>query len=215
MFASTLFLAAVCSAPPDGEQILQDLDKKIVAAKTVRIEFEVNQENGGLVNTIGSGVVRIADKNRFRMEIDYVGQGRQGREVTICDGTTAVRLTGPSPAELRKTESRRARQTAGTTVWLSELDPDVLRVLTQRKLVDYLRARRGPALAAGAYSSFNLSGSDMPERIVGLRVTASWFGVFEVPPMLGRTFTAAEDQPGRARVAARRRVSRHALGSGG
>ncbi len=30
-------------------------------------------------------------------------------------------------------------------------DPDVLRVLTQRKVVDYLRARRGPALARGDY----------------------------------------------------------------
>lgn len=31
------------------------------------------------------------------------------------------------------------------------MDPDVLRVLTQRKVVEYLRRRRGAALAAGEY----------------------------------------------------------------
>lgn len=48
-------------------------------------------------------------------------------------------------------ERRRARQGPGTTVYLSELDPEVLRVLTQRKVVDYLRRRRGPALERGEY----------------------------------------------------------------
>jgi len=68
---------------------------------------------------------------------------------------------------------------------------------------DYIRQRVTTVapLAAGAYSNFNLSGHDQPERIVGLRVTASWFEVFQVPPMLGRTFTPAEDQPGQDRVA--------------
>src|SRR3954454_1435447 len=51
--------------------------------------------------------------------------------------TWTLRLDrGVATAQLRRTEARRARQTAGTTVWLSELEPDVLRVLTQRKLVD-------------------------------------------------------------------------------
>jgi outer membrane lipoprotein-sorting protein len=107
MFASTLLLAAVCSAPPaDGEQVLQDLDKKLTSAGTVRIEFEVHQEAGGVSNLLGSGVVRIADKNRFRTEIDFHTDGRRGREVTVCDGTTAVRRTGPSPAELKQTDRR-------------------------------------------------------------------------------------------------------------
>jgi outer membrane lipoprotein-sorting protein len=107
MFASLLALAAVCSAPPaDGEQVLADLDKKVTAAKTVRIEFEVNQESGGLTNLLASGVVRIDDRNRFRTEIDFHTDGRRGREVTVCDGTTAVRLTGPSPAELKPAGKR-------------------------------------------------------------------------------------------------------------
>lgn len=107
MFPSALFLAAVCSAPPaDGEEVLRDLDKKITTARTVRIEFEVHQESGGLTNLLASGVVRVADKNRFRTEIDFHTDGRRGHEVTVCDGTTAVRRTGPSPAELRQTEKR-------------------------------------------------------------------------------------------------------------
>jgi len=106
MFTSTLFLAAVCAAPPaDGDEVLQNLDKKLLAAKTLRIEFEVHQESGGLSNLLISGVVRIADKNRFRTEIDYHNDGGR-REVTIGDGTTAVRLAGPSPAELRHTDKR-------------------------------------------------------------------------------------------------------------
>ena len=107
MFASTLFLAAVCAAPPaDGEQVLQELDKKITAAKTLRIEFEVSQEAGGLSRLLASGVVRVAGKNRFRTEIDFHSDAQTRHEVTICDGTTAVRRTGPSPAELKEAEKR-------------------------------------------------------------------------------------------------------------
>ena len=52
----------------------------------------------------------------------------------------------------------------GTTVYLSDLDPDVLRVLTQRKVVDYLRARRGPAWLVGTTSSKSSRGG--PRRLV-------------------------------------------------
>ena len=107
MWISMLVLAAVSSAPPPkGDQVLEALDKKITAAKTLRIEFAVNQEAGGLTHLIASGVVRVADRNRFRTEIDFFSDGRKGHEVTICDGTTAVKLTGPSPAELRQAEKR-------------------------------------------------------------------------------------------------------------
>ena len=68
------------------------------------------------------------------------------------DETWTLRLQrGRADAALVR-ERRRARQLPGTTVFLSELDPDVLRVLTQRKVVDYLRRRRSAALARGDYS---------------------------------------------------------------
>lgn len=48
-------------------------------------------------------------------------------------------------------ERRRARDRPGTTVYLADLDPEVVRMLTQRKVVDYLRRRRAAALARGDY----------------------------------------------------------------
>jgi putative ABC transport system permease protein len=68
---------------------------------------------------------------------------------------------------------------------------------------DYLRQRVTTLepLAATAFASFNLSGDGQPERIIGLRATATWFDVFRVAPALGRTFTADEDGPGRQQVA--------------
>ncbi len=66
--------------------------------------------------------------------------------------TLALRLErGSARAELEANERRRARDVPGTTVYISDLDPDVLRVLTLRKVVDYLRRRRGHALARGDY----------------------------------------------------------------
>ncbi|MFL5800118.1 MAG: hypothetical protein ACJ77A_19575 [Actinomycetota bacterium] len=66
--------------------------------------------------------------------------------------TLALRLErGSARAELDLNERRRAREAPGTTVYLSDLDPEVLRVLTLRKVVDYLRRRRGHALASGDY----------------------------------------------------------------
>ncbi|CAN5762477.1 hypothetical protein BH18ACT2_BH18ACT2_25020 [soil metagenome] len=67
------------------------------------------------------------------------------------DETWMLRLRrGDASASLVR-ERRRARATAGTTVFISELDAEASRVLTQRKVVDYLRRRRGAAIAAGAY----------------------------------------------------------------
>lgn len=80
---------------------------------------------------------------------------------------------GKATATLER-ERRRLRQVPGTTVYLSDLDPDVLRVLTQRKVVDYLRARRGPALASGDYEIEVIEGRSselvLPEKPDGVRL---------------------------------------------
>ncbi len=88
--------------------------------------------------------------------------------------TWALRLErGKATATLTR-EKRRARQEPGTTVYLGDLDPDVLRVLTQRKVVDYLRARRGAALANGDYEIEVVEGRSselvLPERPDGVRL---------------------------------------------
>ena len=59
------------------------------------------------------------------------------------DETWTLRLRrGEASAELVR-ERRRPRTASGTTVYISELDAEAARVLTQRKVVDYLRRRRG------------------------------------------------------------------------
>ncbi len=90
------------------------------------------------------------------------------------DETWVLRLQrGKATAQLER-ERRKARQVPGTTVVLSDLEPDVLRVLTQRKVVDYLRARRGPALARGDYSIEVVEGRSVevvsPEKPDGLKL---------------------------------------------
>ena len=66
--------------------------------------------------------------------------------------TWCLRLArGSATGELEK-ERKRARSSSGTTVHVTDLDPEVIRVLTQRKVVDYLRTRRSAALARGDYA---------------------------------------------------------------
>ena len=68
------------------------------------------------------------------------------------DDTWTLRLRrGDASADLVR-ERRRARSGPGTTVFIADLDAEAARVLTQRKVVDYLRRRRGQAIAAGAYT---------------------------------------------------------------
>ena len=80
---------------------------------------------------------------------------------------------GQADATLAR-ERRRARTEPGTTVYLSQLDPEVLRMLTQRKVVDYLRRRRGPALARGDYEIEVVEGRSVelvtPEEPDGIRL---------------------------------------------
>ena len=53
------------------------------------------------------------------------------------------------------------------------------------------------SLAAHAWLTVNLTGGDRPERVQGMRVTANFFDTLGTRPLLGRTFGAAEEGPGR------------------
>ncbi len=55
-------------------------------------------------------------------------------------------------------------------------------------------------IAAFRFLFVNLSEGDLPERIAGIRVNANLPGLLGVAPMLGRTFRADEDAPGRNQV---------------
>src|SRR5208282_2873937 len=56
-------------------------------------------------------------------------------------------------------------------------------------------------LAACTNETFNLSREGEAEQIASARVTANFFDVLGVRPVLGRTFATDEDQPGGRNVA--------------
>jgi hypothetical protein len=56
-------------------------------------------------------------------------------------------------------------------------------------------------MAAYRSAGFNLSGSGEPERLHGEMISAGFFEILGVNPIMGRTFTAADDQPGLEPVA--------------
>ncbi len=56
-------------------------------------------------------------------------------------------------------------------------------------------------------SYFDITEGDQPERYAGYKVSATFFDPFGVKPMMGRTFTPEEDQPGRDQVV----VLKHSL----
>src|ERR1044071_2922782 len=56
------------------------------------------------------------------------------------------------------------------------------------------------SMAAVASQTFNLTGTGEPEKIEGQRVSATFFPLLGVEPILGRSFLPEEDQPGAGRM---------------
>lgn len=67
--------------------------------------------------------------------------------------------------------------------------------------LDYQQQNQAFAhLATFNGADFTLTGVDDPERIQGARVTAAFFGVLGVKPVIGRTFLREDEQAGQDRV---------------
>ena len=73
--------------------------------------------------------------------------------------------------------------------------------VTAREVVAYTRDTHSFSSLGGYTSrSYELSGAGDPVQVLGLRATAGVFNTLDVQPLLGRTFTAREDEQ-KARVA--------------
>lgn len=57
------------------------------------------------------------------------------------------------------------------------------------------------AIAGFTPADYSFTASEQPERVAGARVTADFFRVMNLSPLMGRTFIEGEDQPGRDGVA--------------
>src|SRR5262245_37897755 len=57
------------------------------------------------------------------------------------------------------------------------------------------------AIAAFSYASYNVTGRDTPERVLGAAVTGNFFATLGVQVELGRAFLQDDDRPGAGRVA--------------
>src|SRR5262249_40383024 len=70
------------------------------------------------------------------------------------------------------------------------------------KFTAWRRAKSFEAMAAYDFAGpgMNLAGSDRPEQVKGIHVSADYFRVFGVGTVIGRTFTPEEDRPGGPRV---------------
>src|SRR5215475_10792010 len=56
-------------------------------------------------------------------------------------------------------------------------------------------------LAVFQSQSVNVTGSERPDRVRGAFVSANYFRVFNLNPIIGRTFADGEDRPGAPRIA--------------
>ena len=81
-------------------------------------------------------------------------------------------------------------------------DADGMRsyVMSAPNFEEYSRRQRTfEALSFWIDQSVNFTGGDRPERVVGSFISANFFDMLGVAPILGRSFTQGEDQPGAAR----------------
>ena len=88
-------------------------------------------------------------------------------------------------------------------VWQGQVkDPKNLNIVSLPNYRDWLDQNRvfeDIALFDSAGKGYNLSGGSEPEQVSGVRVTASFFPVLGVAPLMGRTFLPEEEIAGRDR----------------
>ena len=120
-----------------------------------------------------------------------LGIGANTTMFSVVNATLLQPLPYPDPDRL-------------VTVWKGRFDnPRTLSILSMPNYRDW-RAQNHVfqelAIFDSAGRGYNLTSGGEPEQVSGLRVTAGFFSVLGVSPMLGRTFLPDEEEPGRAHV---------------
>jgi Histidine kinase-, DNA gyrase B-, and HSP90-like ATPase len=151
----------VIAIDDDGRGMSQDRLREVA-----RNLFE--SVKAGDSRTLGEKAIGMLAYQQIGGRVDVVSRTEDSTE------TWVLRLERGSVNAHLDRERRRVRASPGTTVYIADLDPDVARVLTQRKVVDYLRSRRAAALTAGLYSIEVVEGKNVelvtPERPDGIRL---------------------------------------------
>ena len=110
-----------------------------------------------------------------------------GANTAIFSVVNALFLHPPGVAHPEQVVVERARYAKMGLMNIVVSLPDFARMRDSNKLF--------AAAAAEEEANFNYTGGEYPENLQGALVTWQWFNVFGAKPILGRTFTAAEDQP--------------------
>jgi putative ABC transport system permease protein len=120
-----------------------------------------------------------------------LGIGANTTMFSVVNATLFTPLAFPDPDRLQ-------------SVWQGRVeDPSSLNIVSLPNYRDWVAQNHSfqdLALFDSAGRGYNLTGSGEPEQVSGVRVTASFFRVLGVEPMLGRTFRPEEETPGRDRV---------------
>ena len=120
-----------------------------------------------------------------------LGIGANTTMFGIINATLLQRLPFPEPERL-------------VMLWqASSQDSSTFNIVSMPNYQDWLERSRsfsGIGLQDSSGRGYSVTGQGEGERVPGLRVTASFFQVLGVPPMLGRTFLKEEEDAGRDRV---------------
>jgi putative ABC transport system permease protein len=120
-----------------------------------------------------------------------LGIGANTTIFSVINATLLRPLPFPDPSRL-------------ATVWTGSVeDPRSRNIVSLPNYRDWKaqnHAFEDIALFDSAGRGYGLTSHGEPEQVPGLRVTASFFNVLGIPPMLGRTFLPEEEEPGRDRV---------------
>jgi putative ABC transport system permease protein len=103
---------------------------------------------------------------------------------SVIDAVLLKPLTYPDPQQLVSLVNTSSRGSfAGASIPRFNLWRQQTSIFQQVAAIDF----------GGA--GLNITGSDHPQQVQGIHVSADYFAMFGAPVVLGRTFTAAEDSP--------------------